>query len=145
MADSSSFAQREIGMHRVPCGPVSIQASGVCRRRLRDSFNTLLDRLSQETGPQQPIGPEIPGGHEMMPDGTIMSQAHLKAQQMKKQAKQAKKDDPIGKLAEALQGAVGGGNQGFADVGNSKMVQDSTGKIEPYKEGKTPQSKTPKK
>ncbi len=144
MTNTSSFAQREISMHRVACGPVSIQASGVCRRRLRDSFNTLLDRLSEETGPAQPIGPEIPGGHQMMPDGTIMSQSHLKAQEMKKQAKQAKKNDPIGKLAEALKGAVGGGDPGFADAGNSKMVQDTTGKIEPYKEGKNPQSKKPK-
>ena len=139
-----SNAQLELSQHRVPCGPVSVGASAVCRRRLRDSFSTLLDRLSEETGPSQQMGPEIPGGYQMMPDGTIMSQAHLKAQEMKKQAKQAKKNDPIGNLTEALKGAIGGGNPGFADVGNSKMVQDSTGKIEPYVEGKTKQSKKPK-
>jgi hypothetical protein len=92
------------------------------------------------------MGPEIPGGYTMMPDGTIMEEAHLKAQEMKKKQKQKQnqKNDPIGKLAEALKGAVGGGNPGFADVGNSKMVQDSAGEIEPYKEGKTNQSTKPK-
>ncbi len=140
---STSTAQRELSQHRVPCGPVSVGASAVCRRRLRDNFAMLLDRLCEECHPE-PVFPQAPDGHTMMPDGTIMEDAHLKAEEMKKKQKQAKKDDPIGKLAEALKGAVGGGTPGFADVGNSKMVQDSTGKIEPYGEGKTKQSTKPK-
>jgi hypothetical protein len=141
---TTNEAQREISMHRVPCGPMSIKASGVCRRRLRDNFGTLLDRLSQETGPEQPTGPEMPEGYEMMPDGTVMSQSHLKAEEMKKAEKKAKKegkDDPVGKLAEALSGTL---TQKHNEMGNSKMTQDTSGKIEPFKEGKNAQTKTPK-
>jgi len=136
--DTIKSAQRELSMHRVPCGPMSVKASGVCRRRLRDNFSTLLDRLSQETGPEQPMGPEVPEGYHMMPDGTVMSDAHMKAEDMKKKAKKEEKDkknDPVGKLAEALTSTL---TQGHTEVGNSKMIQDTSGKIEPFKEGKKP-------
>ena len=132
---ANSAAKKEISMHRVLCGPMSIKASGVCRRRLRDNFNTLLDRLSQETGPQQPMGPEVPGGHTLMPDGTIMETAYLQAQEAKKKARKAKKENPMGQLAEAIKG-LSNPQQSFNDMGNSKMLQDPTGKIEPFKEGK---------
>ena len=135
---TTDAAQRELSMHRVPCGPMSIKASGVCRRRLRDNFSTLIDRLSQETGPQEPMGPEMPEGYHMMPDGTVMSDAHMKAEDMKKAEKKAKKegkDDPVGKLAEALTGTL---TQKHNEMGNSKMLQDTSGKIEPFKEGKKP-------
>lgn len=122
---------------------MSIKASGVCRRRLRDNFNTLLDRLSEETGPQQPMGPEMPNGYHMMPDGTIMSDAHMQAQEAKKKARKAKKENPMGQLAEAIKG-LSGPQQSFNDMGNSKMLQDPSGKIEPFKEGKNPKTSTPK-
>ena len=134
---ANSSAQKDLSMHRVPCGPLSVKASGICRRRLRDNFNTLIDRLSQETGPQQPVGPEMPKGYHMMPDGTIMSDAHMKAQEAKKQARKDKKKDPMGRLAEAIKG-LGAPQQSFNDMGNSKMLQDPSGKIEPFKEGKKP-------
>ena len=140
---SNSAAQRELSMHRVPCGPMSIKASGICRRRLRDNFSTLIDRLSQETGPQEPMGPEMPEGYHMMPDGTVMSDAHMQAQEARKQAKKAKKENPMGQLAEAIKG-LSGPQQSFNDMGNSKMLQDPSGKIEPFKEGKNPKTSTPK-
>ena len=127
MTSSNSKIQLELQQHRVPCGPMSVDASGVCRRRLRDTFSSLLDRLCEECHPE-PVFPEAPDGHTVMPDGTIMSDSHLKSQEMKKKQKETQKNDPIGKLAEALKGAVGG-NSTFAAAGNSKMVQDTTGKI----------------
>lgn len=45
-------AKKEIERHRLPCGPVSVSVEGVCRRRLRDSMDALLDRLTQETHPE---------------------------------------------------------------------------------------------
>jgi hypothetical protein len=109
---------------------MSVKASGVCRRRLRDNFNTLLDRLSEETGPPQSMGPEMPNGYHMMPDGTIMSDAHMKAQDAKKKAKKDKNNDPVNKLAEALKGTL---SQGFGEdklQGNSRLLQRLDGKIE---------------
>ena len=131
---TTDAAQRELSMHRVPCGPMSIKASGICRRRLRDNFSVLIDRLSQETGPPESMGPEMPDGYHMMPDGTVMSDAHMKAGDMKKAEKKAK-NDPVGKLAEALTGTL---TQKHNEMGNSKMLQDTSGKIEPFKEGKKP-------
>ena len=141
---SDSAAKKELSMHRVPCGPMSIKASGICRRRLRDNFSVLLDRLSQDTGPQQMMGPEIPMGHTMMPDGIIMADDHLKKQEAKKKAKDKEKNDPIKQLADALKGGM---SQGFGEgklQGNSKMLQDISGEIKPFKEGKTGQSQTSK-
>ena len=133
---ATDAAQRELSMHRVPCGPMSIKASGICRRRLRDNFGILIDRLSQETGPPESLEPEMPEGYHMMPDGTVMSDAHMKAEDMKKKAKKEEKDkknDPVGKLAEALTGTLA---EKHKEMGNSKMTQDTSGKIEPFKEGK---------
>jgi hypothetical protein len=115
---------------------MSIKASGICRRRLRDNFGILIDRLSQETGPPESLEPEMPEGYRMMPDGTVMSDAHMKAEDMKKKAKKEEKDkknDPVGKLAEALTGTLA---EKHKEMGNSKMTQDTSGKIEPFKEGK---------
>lgn len=44
--------KKEIERHRLPCGPVTIAIDGTCRRRLRDHFDSLLDRLTQETHPE---------------------------------------------------------------------------------------------
>jgi len=137
---ANSEAKNNLTMHRVMCGPMTVKASGICRRRLRDNFSTLLDRLSQETGPQQAMGPEIPGGHTMMPDGTIMSTAHLQAKEARKKAKTNEKNDPIKQLTDALKSGM---SQGFGEEklqGNSKMLQDISGEIKPFKEGKTGQS-----
>ena len=45
-------AKELIEKHKIPCGPASISADAICRRRLRDQFDALLDRLTEETHPQ---------------------------------------------------------------------------------------------
>lgn len=45
-------AKKEIERHRLPCGPVAIAVDGTCRRRLRDHFDSLLDKLTEETHPE---------------------------------------------------------------------------------------------
>ena len=45
-------AKELIEKHKIPCGPASIGADAICRRRLRDQFDALLDRLTEETHPQ---------------------------------------------------------------------------------------------
>jgi len=47
-----------IKIHKLPCGPVTIGIDGTCRRRLRDNFDALLDKLTQETHPEG-ADPEI--------------------------------------------------------------------------------------
>ena len=126
---ANSNAQREITMHRVPCGPVSVGATGVCRRRVRDMFTTLLDRLCEECHPE-PTLPVAPDGHTIMEDGAIMSDDHMKKQDAKKKAKDKAKNDPVKQLAEALRGGM---SQGFGEEnlqGNSRLLQRLDGKIE---------------
>jgi hypothetical protein len=45
-------AKELIEKHKIPCGPMSVSVEGVCRRRLRDSMDALLDRLTKETHPE---------------------------------------------------------------------------------------------
>jgi hypothetical protein len=42
----------EIDRHRLPCGPVTVSVEGVCRRRVKDHFDKLLDRLTHELHPE---------------------------------------------------------------------------------------------
>jgi len=42
----------EIDRHRLPCGPVTVSVDGVCRRRVKDHFDKLLDRLTHEIHPE---------------------------------------------------------------------------------------------
>jgi hypothetical protein len=44
--------KKMIEVHKLPCGPMAVSIKGVCRRRLRDHFDELLDRLVQETHPE---------------------------------------------------------------------------------------------
>lgn len=38
--------------HKLPCGPMSVGIDKVCRRRLRDQHDALLDQLTKVTHPQ---------------------------------------------------------------------------------------------
>jgi len=44
-------AKELLEAHKIPCGPTSISADAICRRRLRDQFDALLDRLTELTHP----------------------------------------------------------------------------------------------
>lgn len=45
-------AETEIKRHRLPCGPTTVSIDGVCRRRLKDHFDALLDHLTKQTHPE---------------------------------------------------------------------------------------------
>ena len=148
----------ELQRHRVICGPVTVAADGVCRRRLKDIFDKLLDRLSQETSQEfQP--PEAPEGHEivdgkvvskdadktpeakakkMLEEGTLKNE--VKAKLKEHAASLEPKQDPEPTLDERKKTMLGEAKM-KAEVkvkakehekrlmGNSKLLQDPTGKI----------------
>lgn len=58
--------------YRIPCGPLDVAADGVCRRRLKDRYDDLLDRLTEELHPESQK-PELPEGHEFDEDGKVIS------------------------------------------------------------------------
>lgn len=68
-------AAKLLESHKLPCGPMSVSIDGVCRRRLKDHFDSLLDRLTEETRQsgvdeqilemeEEPIIPEEPEQEE---------------------------------------------------------------------------------
>lgn len=44
--------KHEIERHRLPCGAMTVAIDAVCRRRLRDSMDALLDELTKHTHPE---------------------------------------------------------------------------------------------
>ena len=62
--------KEEIERRRLPCGPVTVAAESVCRRRLQDKFDLILGKLSELTD-QEYKAPEAPKGHEIK-DGKVV-------------------------------------------------------------------------
>ena len=110
--------KKEIERHRLPCEPMSVSIEGVCRRRLRDQFDALLDRLTKETHPEgvdeeilEVDEVEIP--EEKEPEET---DAEKKERMVKEGKLKAEVKVEVEKHKDKL-------------MGNSKMLQDPSGKI----------------
>ena len=111
--------KKEIERHRLPCGPMTVSVDGVCRRRLRDHFDALLDRLTQETHPEgveeeilEVDEVEIPEDKEPEESDKDKKKRLIKEGKLKAEVKHE-----VEKHKEKL-------------MGNSKMLQDPTGKIQ---------------
>jgi hypothetical protein len=136
--------KKEIERHRLPCGPATVAIDGVCRKRLRDHFDMLLDRLTEETHPEG-MGPEmedLEDQHEMQEDA---KRAREKAERDVKQdvdgfEKAFEKIASHESLADRKERLIEEGKmkadikhevQKYSDklMGNSKMLQDPTGKL----------------
>lgn len=110
--------------YRVPCGPMDVTADGICRRSLKDSFNLLLDRLTQDLNPGVPKQ-DIPDGMEVNEEGFLVGgrgeTLEDKRQRLLEEGKlRAEVQLELKKYREELQG-------------NSKLLQDTSGKIESLK------------
>lgn len=111
--------KKEIERHRLPCGAASIAINGVCRRQLRDVFDSLLDQLTQEVHPEG-VDTDI---LEMEEEVT------LPPEPQKQETDQEKKQRLIkeGKLKAEVKKAVKSYEEKL--MGNSKLLQDTSGKI----------------
>ena len=111
-------AKELIEKHKIPCGPVSVSVEGICRRRLRDHFDKLLDSLTQKTHPE---GRDLEEGvdeldlqeQEPEPEDTREDRKKRLIEEGKLRAEVSKE---VGKYKEKL-------------MGNSKLLQDPSGKI----------------
>lgn len=111
-------AKKEIERHRLPCGPMTVSVDGVCRRRLRDSMDALLDRLTQETHPEG-IDEEI----------LEVDEVEIPEEPEPEETEKEKKDRLIreGKLKAEVKHEV---EKHKAKLqGNSKLLQDTSGKL----------------
>jgi hypothetical protein len=143
-------ALEEISQHRIPCGPMTVAATGVCRRRLRDSYDQLLDRLAKEIH-QEYTPPELPKDHKFDESGGVVHKEELakrdkavktKQKEDEKANKEREKNAPHspeilefkkerllqeGKLKADVKKEVKEYEEKL--MGNSKMGQDISGKI----------------
>lgn len=141
--------EEELERHRLVCGPMTVAAESVCRRKLRDQYDTLLDKLSELTS-QEYKAPEAPKGHSVE-DGKIVhkdtKKAQTAAEAAKKKAEDKQRAEAEKKAAEPTRAEKK--KQMLEDakdkaevkvktkeyeeklMGNSKLLQDPTGKITP--------------
>jgi len=110
--------KEEIKKHRLPCGPLTVSIDGVCRRRLRDSFDTLLDRLTQETHPEG----KNPEEHL---DDLDLQENEPEPEETREEKKERLIEE--GKLRAEVSAEVRKHKDKL--MGNSKMLQDPSGKI----------------
>ena len=152
-------AKEEIAKHRLPCGPMTVAIDGVCRRRLRDHFDLLLDRLTKETHPEgvdkdileMDEQVDLPDSNEpeetreekksrMIEEGKLKMEVkkELEGHRKKLYPEEEKKPEPTkkerkenmiaeGKLKNEVKKEVKKHENRI--MGNSKMLQDSSGKI----------------
>jgi hypothetical protein len=136
--------KQELEKRRLVCGPMSVSVDGVCRRKLSEKFNSLLDRLTHELHPEY-VKPEAPKGYEFDAKGKLVNTA---------EKRQKERQTELSKVIKGLNqpGPDGKAKQpGFQEgllMGNSKLLQDPTGKISKHSEkqpGKKSQGNQPKK
>jgi len=136
--------KKEIERHRLPCGPMSVSIDGVCRRRLRDSMDALLDRLTQETHPEGvdteilEMEEEVEMPEEKEPEETdkekrerLIREGKLKADVKKEVQKYADKIMPKPK-AKTSDHSEAEEEEHAEDKlqGNSRLLQRIDGKLE---------------
>jgi hypothetical protein len=148
--DKKLSVEEQIKLHRVPCGALLVNATGVCRQRLRPGMDKLLDRLTHDLHPEF-VPPQAPNDHEITPDGKVIHKDVLaknkKAGEVMKKGKDKKKatlekhsplDEETFKLKKekmlqdaALKAEVKVKSKEYEEklMGNSKLLQDATGKI----------------
>ena len=121
-------------LYQVPCGPLDISADSVCRKSLSKGINKVLDRLSSDTTPEPPPPGKLPKG--------AVADSEEKLIVDKSETKEERKERLIeeGKLRAEVRYAVKQYQEGLnpGDLhqenlqGNSKLLQDVTGKIYPH-------------
>jgi len=124
--------KQALEQRKITCGPMTVSVDGVCRRKLSEKFNVLLDRLTAETHPEY-VKPKAPKGYEFDSKGKLVNTA----ERLKKE-----KEKNLSKMLQGMNqpGPDGKTKQpGFQEgmmMGNSKLLQGLSGAL-PDKEGKS--------
>ena len=135
--------KEEIKNHRLPCGAATVSIESVCRRRLRDHFDAMLDRLTEETHPEGrdpeeedlndvELPTEEPEETEEEMKKRMIREGKMKMDVKKVVKKYEEKIMPKPKpKAKAKTSDHSEPEEDEEDLqGNSRMLQDRTGKIQ---------------
>jgi hypothetical protein len=114
--DRSMNSKKLIELHKLPCGPMSVSIEGVCRRRLRDHFDMMLDKLTKETHPDG-VDTDI---LEMEEEVEIPEPEETDEEKKERLIKEGKLKAEVKHEVEKHKNKL---------MGNSKMLQDPSGKI----------------
>jgi hypothetical protein len=130
--------KEEIKRHRLPCGAATVSIESVCRRRLRDHFDALLDRLTEETHPEgrDPEDEDLddielteePEETDKEKKERMIQEGKLKAEVKKEVKKYEDKIMPKPKTKTSDHSEPEEEEDGL--MGNSKMLQNHTGKVQ---------------
>ena len=110
--------------YKFPCGPTDIDADGVCRKSLSEGMNRMMDRLTVEVNQELPPAAKLPKGITADESGKLMVEKEETPEERK--AKLIEE----GKLRAEVRHAVKQYQETLQ--GNSKLLQDITGKIESW-------------
>lgn len=120
-------------LYRIPCGPMDISADSVCRRSLSDGVNKVLDRLSAETTPE-PIAGKLPKGLE--PDNSgklVVEKGESREDRKNRLIEEGKLRAEVLHAVKQYREGLNSGDLHQKDLqGNSKLLQDITGRIHPH-------------
>ena len=108
-----------IERHQLPCGPMAVAIDGICRRKLRDHFDQLLDRLTEETHPEG-VDSEILEMEEEVEIPEVKEPEETDKEKKERLIKEGKLKADVKHEVEKYKNKL---------MGNSKMLQDRTGKI----------------
>jgi hypothetical protein len=112
--------KEEIKRHRLPCGPLTVSIDGICRRRLRDHFDVLLDRLTHETHPEG-VDKEILDMEEEAEIPEVREPEETDKEKKERLIKEGKLKAEVKHEVEKHKAKL---------QGNSKLLQRTDGKIE---------------
>ena len=112
-------AKELIKNHKIPCGPLSVGVDGMCRRRLHDHLDALLDQLTKDVHPGG-IDDEILGLEEKVEIPEETEPEETDKEKKKRLISEGKLKAEVKHEVEKYKNKL---------MGNSKMLQDRSGKI----------------
>ena len=119
-------AKELIEKHKIPCGPMSVSVEGVCRRRLRDNFDLMLDQLTKDTHPEGVDEETIEVDEIEIPEEPEVEKVEVEEEEESDEDKK-KRLIAEGKLKADVKKEVKKYEEKL--FGNSKMLQNQSGKM----------------
>lgn len=130
----SSTKEKIEKRYQIPCGPMDITADSVCRRSLTKGIVKVLDRLSSETTPELPSPGKLPKG--VAPDGDgklIVDKSETREERKERLIEEGKLKAEVRNAIKQYQEGLNPGDLHQKNLqGNSKLLQDVTGRIYPH-------------